>query len=60
MTLLDSICCTCAISSLLNCRVLPPVRLAERRPMGLDPVLQQRSINQVVVTQTENVLELLK
>ena len=43
-----------------NCRVLPPVRLAERRPMGLDPVLQQRSITQVVVTQTKNVLELLK
>ena len=28
--------------------------------MGLDPVLQQRSITQVVVTQTKNVLELLK
>ena len=43
-----------------NCRVLPPVRLAERRPMGLDPMLQQRSITQVVIALTKNVLELLK
>ena len=43
-----------------NCRVLPPVRLAERRPMGLDPILQQRSITQVVVTLTKYVLELLE
>ena len=28
--------------------------------MGLDPMLQQRSITQVVVTLTEHVLELLK
>ena len=44
----------------VNCRVLPPVRLAERRPMGFDPMLQQRSITQVVVTLTKYVLELLK
>ena len=28
--------------------------------MGLDPVLQQRSITQVVITLTEDVLELLE
>ena len=28
--------------------------------MGLDPMLQQRSITQVIVTLTEHVLELLK
>ena len=28
-----------------NCRVLPPVRLAERRPMSLNRMLQQRSIS---------------
>ena len=43
-----------------NCRILPPVRLAERRPMGLDPVLQQRSIAQVFVALTENVKILLE
>ena len=43
-----------------NCGVLPPVRLADRWPMGLNPMLQQGSITQVVVTLTEDVLELLK
>ena len=43
-----------------NCGVLPPVGLAERGPMGLNPMLQQWSITQVVVTLTEDVLELLK
>ena len=43
-----------------NCGVLPPVGLAERGPMGLNPMLQQRSITQVVVTLAEDVLELLK
>ena len=43
-----------------NCRVLPSVRLTERGAIGLYPVLQQRSITQVVVTLTENVLELLE
>ena len=55
MTLLDSICCTCVISSLLIAGFCPPVRLAERRPLGLDPVLQQRSIAQVFVALTEDV-----
>ena len=43
-----------------NCGVLPPVGLAERGPMGLNPMLQQGSITQVVVTLVEDVLELLK
>ena len=43
-----------------NCRVLPPVRLSERGAIGLDPVLQQRSITQVVVTLTKYVMELLE
>ena len=32
----------------------------ERGAIGLDPVLQQRSITQVVVALTKNVLELLE
>ena len=43
-----------------NCGVLPPVGLAERGPMGLNPMLQQWSITQVVVTLAEDVLELLE
>ena len=43
-----------------NCGVLPPVGLAERGPMGLNPMLQQRSITQDAVTLAEDVLELLK
>ena len=43
-----------------NCGVLLPVGLAERGPMGLNPMLQQGSITQVVVTLAEDVLELLK
>ena len=43
-----------------NCGVLPPVGLAERGPMSLNPMLQQWSITQVVVTLTEDVLELLE
>ena len=43
-----------------DCGVLPPVRLSERRPMGLDPMLQQRSITQVFVPLTEDILELLE
>ena len=43
-----------------NCRVLPPVRLAERRPMGLDRMLQQRSIPEIVFTLAEDVAILFK
>ena len=43
-----------------DCGVLPPVKLAERRPMGLDPMLQQRSVTQVFVPLTKDVLVLLK
>ena len=43
-----------------NCRILPPVRLAERRPMCLNPMLQQRSIAQVFIALTEDVMILLK
>ena len=43
-----------------NCGVLPPVGLGERGAMGLNPMLQQWSITQVVVTLAEDVLELLK
>ena len=43
-----------------NCRILPLVGLAERRPMGLNPMLQQQSVAQVVFTLAENVLELLE
>ena len=38
-----------------NCGVLPPIGLAERGPMGLNPMLQQWSITQVVVTLAEDV-----
>ena len=43
-----------------NCGVLPPVGLAERRPTGLNPMFQQWSITQVIVTLAEDVLELLE
>ena len=43
-----------------NCGVLPLVGLAERRPMGFNRVLQQRSIPEVVFTLAEDVLILFK
>ena len=43
-----------------NCRVLPPVGLAERRPMGLNRMLQQRSIPEIVFTLAEDVAILFK
>ena len=43
-----------------NCGVLLPVGLAERRPMSLNRVLQQRSIPEVVFTLAEDVLILLE
>ena len=43
-----------------NCGVLPPVGLAERRPMGLNRVLQQRNIPEVVFTLAEDILILFK
>ena len=39
-----------------NCGVLLPVGLAERRPMGLNRVLQQQSVPEVVFTLAEDVL----
>ena len=44
----------------VNCGVLPPVGLAERRPMGLNRVLQQRSIPGVVFALAEDVLILFE
>ena len=41
-----------------NCRVLPPIGLAERRPMGLNCMLQQRSIPEVVFPMAEDVAKL--
>ena len=43
-----------------NCGVLPPVGLAEWRLMGLNRVLQQRSIPEVVFTLAEDVMVLFK
>ena len=43
-----------------NCRILPPVWLAERRPMSLNPMLQQRSIAQVFISLAEDIHILLK
>ena len=38
-----------------NCGLLPPVGLAERGPMRLNPMFQQGSITQVIVTLAEDV-----
>ena len=43
-----------------NSRVLMPVGLAERRPVGLNCVLQQRSTAEVVLSLAENIAELLE
>ena len=43
-----------------NSRVLTPVRLAERRPVGLNGVLQQWSTPEVVLSLAENIAELLE
>ena len=45
---------------LSNSRVLSPIGLAERRPVGLYRVLQQRSIPEVVFPLAEDVTELAK
>ena len=41
-----------------NCRVLPLIGLAERRPMGLNHMLQQRSIAEVVFSTAKDVAKL--
>ena len=41
-------------------RVLTPVRLAERRPVGLNCILQQRSTAEVVLSLAEDITELLE
>ena len=41
-----------------NCWVLPPIGLAEWRPMGLNRMLQQRSIPEVVFSTAEDVAKL--
>ena len=43
-----------------NCGVLLVVGLAERRPMGLDRMLQQRSIPEVIFPSAEYVAKLTK
>ena len=43
-----------------NCGVLPAIGLAERRPMGLDRMLQQRSIPEVVFSSAEHVAKFAK
>ena len=43
-----------------NSWVLSPVRLAERRPVGLNHVLQQRSTAKVVLPLAEDIAELLE
>ena len=45
---------------LSNSRVLSPIGLAERRPVGLYRVLQQRSTPEVVFLLAEDVAELTK
>ena len=42
-----------------NSWVLTPVRLAERRPVGLDRMLQQRSRAEVILSLAEDIAELL-
>ena len=44
----------------LNSRVLTPVRLAERRPVGLNCMFQQRSTAEVVLSLAEDIAELLE
>ena len=41
-----------------NCQILPPIGLAERRPMGLDRMLQQRSIPEIVFSTAEDIAKL--
>ena len=43
-----------------NSRVLSPIALAERGPMGLYRVLQQRSTPEIVFSSAENVAKLSK
>ena len=43
-----------------NSRVLSSIRLAERRPVGLDRVLQQLSTAKVVLSLAKYITELLK
>ena len=43
-----------------NCGVLPAIVLAERRPMGLDLMLQQRSIPEVIFSSAEHVAKFAK
>ena len=43
-----------------NSWVLPPVRLAERWPVGLNRVLQQRSAAEVALSLAEYIAELLQ
>ena len=41
-----------------NCRVLPAIRLAEWRPMGLDRMLQQRCIPEIIFSSAEYIAKL--
>ena len=43
-----------------NSRVLTPVRLAKRRPVGLNRMLRQRSTAEVVLSLAEDIAELLE
>ena len=43
-----------------NSWVLSPIRLAERRPVGLDRVIQQRSAAKVVLPLAKHIAELLE
>ena len=45
---------------LANCGVLPAIGLAERRPMGLDRMLQQRSTPEVIFSSAEHVAKFAK
>ena len=44
----------------VNCGVLPAIGLAERRPMGLDLMLQQRCIPKIIFSTAEYVAKLAK
>ena len=41
-----------------NCRVLPAIGLAERRPMGLNRMLQQQCIPDIIFSTAEDVAKL--
>ena len=43
-----------------NCGVLPAIGLAERSPMGLDRMLQQRSIPEVIFSSAEYIAKFVK